>query len=299
MKKGFYGLTTQPQILLALQKKKKAARGRKIFLKPPRIIYPRPIERRYQHDLRIRLKRLWKILQERLLPRLESLANKAAQELGRPKHDAASDDLQQIIGGIRVEFGRVLPQDEVKRLAKFRAKNVSDFNRAQQDKVFKTVLDVDVFHSEPYLEPQFESFAVENVRLISSVEDDLLDQIQGLVTRAFQTGSSIKDLSSDIRDRFDVANSRADLIARDQIGKLNGQLSEIRQNNLGVRRFVWRTALDERVRPEHALREGEVYDWDDPPDGEIPGYPINCRCIAEPVIEDLLDDNSGSGLDES
>lgn len=47
--------------------------------------------------------------------------------------------------------------------------------------------------------------------------------------------------------------------------------------------FVWRTAGDDKVRNEHAMRSGRVFTFDAPPDGELPGEDYNCRCWAEPV----------------
>lgn len=49
----------------------------------------------------------------------------------------------------------------------------------------------------------------------------------------------------------------------------------------GREAYRWRTMRDERVRPEHRVREGRVFRWDaDPPDG-APGIPFGCRCYAE------------------
>jgi hypothetical protein len=74
----------------------------------------------------------------------------------------------------------------------------------------------------------------------------------------------------------------------------------MRQKQLGVTSFVWQTMGDERVRDEHAERDGQEYEYDDPPDGELPGEPIMCRCWAEPVLDDLDDsDDEESDDDES
>jgi len=83
---------------------------------------------------------------------------------------------------------------------------------------------------------------------------------------------------------MDVSRRRAKLIARDQIGKLNGRINASRLTSIGIDKFIWRTSKDERVRPDHRKREGKIYEFSNPPNGEIPGTPINCRCFAEPVI---------------
>ena len=93
----------------------------------------------------------------------------------------------------------------------------------------------------------------------------------------------------EIEARFDVSESRAALIARDQVGKFYGALNRARQEDLGLTHFVWRTANDERVRPEHVRLDGQRFSWSKLPAEGYPGQPINCRCNADPDVESLLD----------
>ena len=103
-----------------------------------------------------------------------------------------------------------------------------------------------------------------------------------------------------------MAESRARLIARDQIGKLNSQLTRERNEALGIDKYIWSTSEDERVRESHKVMNGKLCRWDDPTvysdDGgqtwksrasiggeqEHPGIPVNCRCISSPFMDDLL-----------
>lgn len=48
-------------------------------------------------------------------------------------------------------------------------------------------------------------------------------------------------------------------------------------------KYVWRTCGDDKVRSEHAARDGEIFSWITPPKGGHPGSDHNCRCWAEPV----------------
>lgn len=133
--------------------------------------------------------------------------------------------------------------------------------------------------------------AASNVRLIVRRPADMdVHQLAAAITRNVALGGTNAELAEEIERRFDFAADHAEIIARDQVGKLNGQLDAQRQQNLGIKRFIWRTVGDERVRDEHEERDGETYDYDDPPDGELPGEPINCRCSAEPVFDDIFDD---------
>jgi SPP1 gp7 family putative phage head morphogenesis protein len=70
---------------------------------------------------------------------------------------------------------------------------------------------------------------------------------------------------------------------------MTSSFNEVRQTNAGITHYIWSTSHDERVRASHARLNGETFSWKDPPevDGERanPGEPVNCRCVAIPVID--------------
>ena len=127
----------------------------------------------------------------------------------------------------------------------------------------------------------------ENVRLITSLQSDYLDQVAEIIEAAQRGGISTKATAEMIRARTGVAKSRAKLIARDQIATVNAQITRQRQTEAGVSHFIWRTSQDERVRPSHEALEGQEFAWNAPPVEGIPGEPIQCRCTAEPVLDAL------------
>lgn len=62
------------------------------------------------------------------------------------------------------------------------------------------------------------------------------------------------------------------------------KLTEALEDVGASERYIWRTAGDDKVRHDHALRDGRVYSWNDPPEGDDhPGDDYNCRCWAEPL----------------
>ena len=92
-----------------------------------------------------------------------------------------------------------------------------------------------------------------------------------------------------INNKIGKTEANVNLIARDQVSKLNGQLTRVRQTSLGVKSYIWRTSLDERVRPTHISKEGKEFNWNEPPsDTGHPGEDYQCRCYAEPVLEKLI-----------
>lgn len=205
------------------------------------------------------------------------------------RYDAGEGErVRKIVDEIRRRVRSRMSTTELERVAGEMASQVSAFNREQLRRQVRAALGADVFASESRVRILAGEFVSENVALIRDIPERLATEVEAAVIRGLRGGASVAQLTDTIQERMGVARRRAKTIARDQIGTLNGQLNAARQRAMGVRRFVWRTARDERVRREHASREGQVYDYERPPNGELPGTPINCRCFAEPVISDLL-----------
>lgn len=163
--------------------------------------------------------------------------------------------------------------------------SVEDFNRTQFRAVLRSVYGVDIITNAPIeLRAALDVFEATNISLIRSIPQQAVSSLQGKIVEAVRRGSTLKQLQAQVREEFDITDRRAKLIARDQIGKLNGQLTELRQEQIGVTQYAWRGILDARERPEHVAREGKIFNWANPPDDGHPGEPINCRCTAEPVL---------------
>lgn len=125
-----------------------------------------------------------------------------------------------------------------------------------------------------------------NVDLITSVSTKYIDQVEERVRDALRRGVATQDLRKQIEERFGVAKSRAELIARDQLGKLAGQVTQRRSEDAGASRYLWSTSGDERVRDSHRALDGLVFSWDAPPAVGHPGQDYQCRCQALPVFDD-------------
>lgn len=166
---------------------------------------------------------------------------------------------------------------------------VNRFNRQQFHAVLRSALSVDVFKAEPWLADELAAWEVQNLQLIKSIPLEHVNKLQAKIIDAVQRGTSVSDLQKLIAEQTGITTRRARLIARDQIGKLNGRLTEQRQRGIGVKSYRWRGVLDERERDEHVVREGKVYDWSKPPADGNPGQPIQCRCYAEAIFPDLED----------
>lgn len=145
-------------------------------------------------------------------------------------------------------------------------------------------------------EKMIRKFRDENVALIKSLVGTELEEITEILDEGFKAGKRVEDLRKEIRERFDVTRSKADLLATDQVLKLNAKITETRQKQAGIREYTWSASNDERVRPMHAELDGTVQAWSDPPitneegDRNHPGEDFRCRCVAIPILPQLDDE---------
>ena len=158
---------------------------------------------------------------------------------------------------------------------------------------------MDIFISEPWLKEELRNFASRNAALIKSVNKQFIDQVETTVFEGMRRGTRHEEISKQILgfgkdelgkvSKFRLAKTRANLIGRDQINKMNGNLTRLRQTEIGVKKYVWRTVNDNRVRHSHDLRNGQTYTWKKGSElNTHPGDEINCRCYGEPDLTPLL-----------
>lgn len=205
----------------------------------------------------------------------------------RARHDTASR-ASKLFRKMADDFFAEFTPEKLRPVAAAIARETNEAHKLDMARQIKAAISIDVAFRDPTIRALVEEFTAENVALIRTIPERMFADVEATLLRDMRRGLRWEEIAPHIEERFSVSESRADLIARDQVGKFYGDLNATRQADLGVTHFVWRTARDNRVRVEHMEREGERYEWSDPPDGEIPGDPINCRCQAEPDLEPLL-----------
>ena len=131
-----------------------------------------------------------------------------------------------------------------------------------------------------------DAFISENVELITNMAEEYKHRIRSAIIENLDRGGTTGELAASLSKIEGMTERRAELIAVDQTGKLHGKMQEFYQRSAGVEKYRWRTKRDNRVRPEHAAREGKIFRWDSPPPDGHPGMAIRCRCKAQPVFED-------------
>lgn len=244
------------------------------------------------------------------MPRLDSIiaalspVDRVMAWLAYKRDAGEGKKVSELIDKARAQLASALKPNAIEALAIKFGEQTSTFQRIQLNRQTKAALGVDIFTGNKGERARLEGFAQENVALIKGIGGEVATRIEKLVTRALTSGTLHGDLALQLEAEFGFSEKRAALIARDQIGKYYGQINAARQKDLGIKRFTWRTVGDERVRdspkdPEynHVDLDGQVFSYDDPPFGQLPGEPVLCRCSAEPVFDDLLADDDEDGVE--
>lgn len=275
-----------------------ANRGKIKIKKPKKWLYPMAAERSYQKQLVAINKIFYDKVKENIIPQLPSLVAQAKSL--RPdsvdsRLDASwVDQLQQLTNSTYIDYQSTVTPNKISNITSEQADKISLMNKEQFVKTIQSSLSVNPIMQEPYLETQLKIFQNQNTDLITKLGSDQKERVQQTLYSNLSQGNGIEKIQEELSKAEGIGENRARLIARDQTNKFNGQLTQLRQQELGITSYVWTTAQDERVRPTHKVLDGEVFTWEKGPKIGHPGSEINCRCIAQPVITDAMFDTDGS-----
>lgn len=237
-------------------------------------------QREYLAVLRAMLRELSRETRETIVPL-------AVDEISRNKammRDAEPSWFDRLIA-LSVRLGIVAEQTVVRILGLEAARHSDRFMASA-----KRALGVDlaaVVRNEDLAE-YLRTSATRNAALIKGLADETVKRVQQVVTTAVINGQPATVLRKTLTEQFQIADRRAQLIARDQISKLTSDLNRIRHEQAGITTYTWRTSADERVRPRHRALEGKVYKYGEATGAEgglPPGQPIRCRCVAAAIVE--------------
>lgn len=259
----------------------------------PRPLLPTGVGLAYYAELRALVFRARQLVRERLVSRLPELLERAGELHSDAPHRPAT--VNRVIGQIAVALWKAYPQERLERIASRYAAATSTHQRDQLFNQLKGVAGIDLGGIvDRGLRPVVRQFVAENVALIKTVPTDYFQDVEREVLRGVRAGDRASEIEGALEDHANVARNRSALIARDQVLKFNGDLNRVRQTNLGIDRYVWRGADDGHERPEHLENNDQTFEWADPPGdpadphiGTHPGTAINCRCYADPIVEDL------------
>lgn len=196
------------------------------------------------------------------------------------------------------------------------ADEAMDFEAKDFGEDLEKAIHVNVPTSAEWWDDMKASWIEDNYTLITSNAKNYISKINTLTEQAIVNGLSVSRLKDEIQKAtFGLTESHCKLLARDQIGKLTGQITEAQMQEIGLDLYVWATSIDDRVRESHSAMEGLLCRWDDAnvcsydngktwverPSNAVrlhPGQDIQCRCSALSYYPELISEVEGKPMNE-
>ncbi len=185
--------------------------------------------------------------------------------------------------------------DQVSRFSQreFEAQVRGAISKLGFERIAAKAMGIDLFRGDPALARARDEFRRQNLDLIVSHVKSYTTQVTDILAQA-GGNTRVEDIRDRIMEAAGASESHAALIARDQVLKLNANITQTRHEAAGITQYVWRTSEDERVRPAHRLLDGTRQSYAQPPvvdpkrgRREHPGGDYQCRCTADPIIPGL------------
>jgi len=198
-----------------------------------------------------------------------------------------------ILNNLKHDWQTKVVEDLMLKTATQVVEEENNFNRKKFIRNVNNAIGVDITNilKDSGIEEELEKHIDENFELIKSMPEQQIEKTRLKLANLMITGDDDFNLEKMIFDTIEstdkTAKWRARLISRDQISKINGNLSELMQKDIGVTKYVWRTSVDERVRKTHRHNNNKIFRWDSPPDTGHPSHDVQCRCYADPYFKDV------------
>ena len=260
----------------------------------------------YNVELRKMVREIQRNIKELVIPLLRALEPEYTADNVMTVTDAWSDDLRVVLERLRARWSSPEFVEASNRMASSFVRTADQVNRARFNKNMRSI-GLDIYGDSPELAEYLRASANDNARLIRSIPDQYLTQVESIVYTNVRAGGRPADITKTLSAQFGITERRAAFIARDQTAKINGDLVAKRQVNSGFEYFEWDDSDDERVRDRHeeiankvtAYGKG-IYRWDNPPLSDsgtpiIPGQDFGCRCTARPVSNSEVEANQAAG----
>jgi hypothetical protein len=207
---------------------------------------------------------------------------------------------ETLIFSLRDKIEPAFQKKQQKILKKFVNQSINFYSRQIDDILIKNNLDHT--HSKDRLDILKEEqcdYALKNLNNIIPYVffSKALHILQNIPFR--DSDVNLKEAQKKLKDLPRIIRNRNRLIAYNETGRILAITNELRYLEAGLYTYIWRTSEDERVvgnptglypignwlHENHYVRDGKVFRWDMPPSDGHPGIPINCRCVALPIVK--------------
>jgi uncharacterized protein with gpF-like domain len=238
------------------------------------------------------------------------------------REDADTDELEQILNELEQQLALVYGTTYVSsgalgQMLEHVAEKVFGFENLQYLKITKVMTGMPLSMSGASWWPAMKAnWEATNYQLIKSLSKEYVGKLNTMLMTGWQSGWSQQEMKEAIQGLSDkITGYRAELIARDQVGKLNSFIAREQDLSYGSDGYIWQSSRDEAVRgnprgkypkavPSHWAIDYAICRWSNSTiystDGRTwlprtalmpmvaPGIEICCRCNASPYFLPLL-----------
>lgn len=237
--------------------------------------YPMAVERGYKQWLKKYIKSITQSIKDNIVP-IQSFIN-----INYRQDDEGSYD-EQLSLAISTAIQASMTKEQIETALTNLYTETDMYNRGQIETVYKSLGQTTIVGLDDSTVKN--QFFQQNRMLIESIKTDIKTKLIYEINDQVNNGYDENEIIAVVNKAKDQAYKRADKIAHNEIGNLDGRMCKQRQLANGITKYQWRTVRDERVRPWHAEREGKIFSWDNPPFDGHPREAPFCRCEPAPCI---------------
>lgn len=265
---------------------------------PPK--YPEQAEREFKRITNSYMRLLNKLLKQ-YLPEIRDAAE---AEKSRNQHHDDTSDLLAVVAKVFAKIADELQKDMERFGLEYKVEDMAKLTRklsiGEWKKAVESTLGIELaddYYTGELFKKLMKEWIDDNVDLIKTIPNDSLSEMRELIFEGYRNGKPTTQIVKEIQRVYGTERRHAQLIARDQIAKLNGQITRLQQEDAGVTEYIWSTSGDSRVRASHAALNNKRFKWSDPPVVDTktgrrchPGEDYQCRCVALAVFDfDTID----------
>lgn len=222
---------------------------------------PKPVrpdadtEREYAAQLRSLVRLMAKELYAEITPELKALKPQYAADTV-VSLDSWVDDIVAAIRRVSSRFTSSLFQAQASRIAtrtisRAEAKNAEEFQNSINAAVG---INMNAILRPAAIADYVQASIIENVSLIKSVPEKYFQRVESVVLEGMKSGLAPTSIAKNIQEETGVTYKRAKFIARDQMAKINSDLTRKRQMDAGIELYRSLDADDVRVSGNPAGR---------------------------------------------
>lgn len=228
--------------------------------------------------------------------------------------DSVSDILR-IVNQLQTKYSNIIAFSQP--VANRVVNSINRYNKNSFSKKSESQLGVNINNilKENDIEDMITLQIQKQMSLIKSIPEEFLKEVEIIITNGLSEGLRHEEIArrlkgvKNISSTFGKLDNRVKMIARNEIGNINGALNKARQQNAGIDYYQWDTSGDESVRDSHKVMNNKYCKWNDATVyadnlediknnkwkkrssiGGVQHHPAmdyNCRCVSLAVIPEF------------